>query len=211
MEAVALILSNVLTAIYQPFWYALLLSVFVMFFYLYAFDGSEAGNGWKNICRIWINHFKISCKFRDLFFITFYTTMILFRTLINRSMWINPVSNVIGDWWIYVVDKNTGQIKLTTECVENTILFIPFVLMIMLYNKRFICEKKPVFSFGILLAFGVSLIIETLQLFLHLGTFQLSDLFYNTFGGFIGECIYWIYIGIVQMRDRGGIHGKIQK
>lgn len=30
-----------------------------------------------------------------------------------------------------------------------------------------------------------------LQLFLRLGTWQLSDLFFNTLGGFIGGFIYW--------------------
>ena len=39
--------------------------------------------------------------------------------------------------------------------------------------------------------FAFSLSIEFLQLFLRLGTFQLSDLFYNTLGGLIGGLIYW--------------------
>ena len=33
--------------------------------------------------------------------------------------------------------------------------------------------------------------IEMLQLFLRLGTFQLSDLFYNTVGGMIGGLMYY--------------------
>ena len=41
-------------------------------------------------------------------------------------------------------------------------------------------------------AFLFSLAIEFLQLFLRLGTFQLSDLFYNTLGGVLGGMIYWI-------------------
>ena len=41
-------------------------------------------------------------------------------------------------------------------------------------------------------AFLFSLAIEFLQLFLRLGTFQLSDLFYNTLGGALGGMIYWI-------------------
>lgn len=34
--------------------------------------------------------------------------------------------------------------------------------------------------------------IEICQLFLRLGTFQLSDIFQNTLGGFIGATIYII-------------------
>lgn len=42
------------------------------------------------------------------------------------------------------------------------------------------------------ISFLFSLSIELLQLFLRLGTFQLSDLFYNTAGGVAGGIIYWI-------------------
>ncbi|MFR4397027.1 MAG: VanZ family protein [Anaerobutyricum soehngenii] len=41
-------------------------------------------------------------------------------------------------------------------------------------------------------AFLFSLTIEFLQLFLRLGTFQLLDLCYNTFGGAIGGVLYWM-------------------
>lgn len=30
--------------------------------------------------------------------LVFYTVMILFRTLLNRDMWANPVSDLIGLW-----------------------------------------------------------------------------------------------------------------
>ena len=41
-------------------------------------------------------------------------------------------------------------------------------------------------------AFGFSLIIEMLQLLLRLGTFQLSDIFYNTVGGVLGGLLYCV-------------------
>lgn len=47
------------------------------------------------------------------------------------------------------------------------------------------------------LIFSVS--IETLQLLLRLGTFQLSDIFYNTVGGVIGGLMYY---GIRKVRKR---------
>lgn len=34
--------------------------------------------------------------------------------------------------------------------------------------------------------------IELTQLLLRIGSFQLSDLFYNTLGGFLGGAIYWL-------------------
>lgn len=40
------------------------------------------------------------------------------------------------------------------------------------------------------IAFIFSISIETLQLLLRLGTFQLSDIFYNTVGGVLGGLMY---------------------
>ena len=42
------------------------------------------------------------------------------------------------------------------------------------------------------IAFIFSIIIEMLQLFLRVGTFQLSDLFYNTIGGVVGGLMYYV-------------------
>ena len=38
------ILTNILTALYEPFGFSLLLSFLAMFFYLYAYESEEAGN-----------------------------------------------------------------------------------------------------------------------------------------------------------------------
>ena len=42
------------------------------------------------------------------------------------------------------------------------------------------------------IAFIFSISIEMLQLLLRLGTFQLSDIFYNTVGGVLGGLLYCI-------------------
>ena len=42
------------------------------------------------------------------------------------------------------------------------------------------------------IAFIFSISIEMLQLLLRLGTFQLSDLFYNTAGGIVGGLVYYV-------------------
>ena len=47
------------------------------------------------------------------------------------------------------------------------------------------------------IAFIFSISIEMLQLLLRLGTFQLSDIFYNTVGGVLGGLIYY---GILKAR-----------
>ena len=181
------IIANVLTGLYQPFWYAFIFSVIFMF-------------TWKQYKSIrqaamqWIEWFKKESSFRRMFLLIFYSMMILFKTLINRSMWANPVSNPIGVWGLYM-EKN-GEMIFTTEVPENLALFIPFTIFLLwTYREKLIGEQV---KFGKVLwqstkiVFLFSFTIEMLQLFLRLGTWQLSDLFYNTLGGFIGGLIYWI-------------------
>ena len=47
------ILTNILTALYEPFGFSLLLSFLAMFFYLYAYEPSAAGKGWKSAIVTW--------------------------------------------------------------------------------------------------------------------------------------------------------------
>ena len=59
------------------------------------------------------------------------------------------------------------------------------------------CSWKKILWYSGKIAFIFSISIEMLQLFLRLGTFQLSDLFYNTVGGVVGGLVYY---GIVKAR-----------
>ncbi len=196
LESITKILKSVLTAFYQPFWFAVILSVFFMFFLLYAKE-----HGWKKSIRIWRDKFKESSCFRRWFFLTFYTAMILFRTLLNRNMWMNPLSDIMGGWWIY-----DSEGELTTECIENVMLMIPFTVLLLWALKTRQTDscvklKNIVWqSVKITLIFSVS--IEFLQLFLRLGTFQLSDIFYNTLGGFLGGVIYWAAYRLKHRKNR---------
>ena len=183
MQIIAEIITNVLTALYQPFWFAVILSVLFMFVY-------KAYPSIKRAATDWISWFKSDPSFRRIFFLVFYTVMILFRTLLNRNMWSNPVSNVIGVWGLY-----NAKGELTTECVENLALFIPFTILLLWEAKDRILTKMTIGSVlwnSTKITFLFSFTIEMLQLFLRLGTWQLSDLFYNTLGGVIGGLIYYI-------------------
>lgn len=92
------ILTNILTALYEPFGFSLLISFLALFFYLYAYEPTHAGKGWKSAIVTWYQKFKESAFFRKLFLLVFVTSMILFRTLLNRNLWMNPLSNVMGGW-----------------------------------------------------------------------------------------------------------------
>lgn len=51
MEIIAQIITNILTAFYQPFGFSVVLSAMVMFFYLFAYEPTGAGKGWKEAAR----------------------------------------------------------------------------------------------------------------------------------------------------------------
>ena len=184
------ILTNILTALYEPFGFSLLLSFFTMFFYLYAYEPSAAGKGWKNAIVTWYQKFKGSVFFRKLFLLAFVTSMILFRTLLNRNLWLNPLSDVMGGWGIW--ETKNGEQVLTTECIENVIMMVPFSAVVAWTFEEKIGNgwKKILWQCGkIAIIFSIS--IEMLQLLLRLGTFQLSDIFYNTVGGVVGGLVYY--------------------
>ena len=183
MQIISKITTNVLTAFYQPFWFAVILSVLFMFVY-------KAYPSIKQAAKDWISWFKSDPTFRRTFLLVFYTVMILFRTLLNRNMWANPVSDVIGTWGLY-----NAKGELTTECIENLALFIPFTILLLWAAKDRVLARMTIGSVlwnSTKITFLFSFAIEMLQLFLRLGTWQLSDLFYNTLGGVIGGFIYYI-------------------
>lgn len=130
----------------------------------------------------------------------FYSAMILFRTFLNRNIWFDPLSDVLGDWGLH---KSDGS--LSTEPIENLVLFIPFVVLLLWAFKNEIIGEdvrivkvlwKSTVTVGIF-----SFVIEFSQLLFHLGTFQISDLVYNTLGGTVGGLAYYI---IYKFRHRNG-------
>ena len=109
----------------------------------------------------------------------------------------NPLSNVMGGWSLWVTAAD-GTRTLTTECIENMIMMVPFtgVLLWTIGNKLLGGREdfKSIVRKSAAIAFCFSLGIEFSQLFLRVGTFQLSDLFYNTLGGALGGMLYWAWV-----------------
>ncbi len=113
------VLVDVLGAVYQAAGASLLIAVLIMCVYML---GRKQGVG--PVARAWIWQFKENSWFRRHFFLVFYTCMLLFRTLFCRSVWGNPLENVIGIWGLHY----NGQ--LYTENFENLILFMPFIIFL---------------------------------------------------------------------------------
>ena len=184
---------NVLSALYQPFWAAALLAFFFMFLYLYAKEhGWKRSNFIRNMFVTWWGAFKSSMYFRRTFLLAFYTAMILLRTVLNREIWFDPLGKIFGGWGVY----EDGQ--FTTESIENFMLFIPFSVLLVWAFRQELLGKNEKAKFGktvwqvtkVVAIF--SFVIEFAQLLFHLGTFQISDLTYNTLGGAVGGVIYYI-------------------
>lgn len=185
------IISNILIAFYQPFWFALLAAFLISALYVENVNGKDSLSALKKIAKDWKASFLGEKHFRLQFFFWFYVILILFRTLLNRYFLVNPLSDVLGGW---TLKNNNGE--LSTEPIENSILFIPFIILLMLTSKEKVLKGKSnlgtILWKAVKIVFLFSIAIEFLQLFLHLGTFQFSDVFYNTLGGLVGAFIYWI-------------------
>lgn len=110
------------------------------------------------------------------------------------------VGKLFGGWGLY----EDGQ--FTTESIENFMLFVPFsILLLWAFQKELLGESENIrFGKTVWEATKVvaifSFMIEFTQLLFHLGTFQISDLTYNTLGGAVGGVIY--YLGYSRRRKK---------
>lgn len=126
-----------------------------------------------------------------------YSLILYHSTVTNRiitNQRFEPLSNVLGGWkiieWQYFYDLSP---------VWNIVMFLPMAAVIyafLRYSKNIKISNLKMLTFSSLLSLLMSLIIEVSQIIFHAGTFQISDLFYNTLGGFIGAMIYFVIINI---------------
>lgn len=136
----------------------------------------------------------VSCfYFCELFYITLFSRM---------ETTTQDLSNVFGEWTIF--DGETS-IYMNMRPVLNIVLFIPLCIILFLIAKsafhKIYADKKLVI-FSLILSFSLSLLIELTQLMFNIGTFQLSDLTYNTLGGVIGALIYIVIRKAVRKKEK---------
>lgn len=131
---------NVLSALYQPFWAAVLLAFLTMFLYSYGKEhGWKKNNFIRNMFATWWRAFRSSSNFRRTFLLAFYTAMILLRTVLNREIWFDPLGKLFGGWGLY----EDGQ--FTTESIENFMLFVPFsILLLWTFQKELLGESENI-------------------------------------------------------------------
>lgn len=118
-------------------------------------------------------------KWKILFFTYLY--FIIDKSLLSRSRgMINNLEFAFKRDWLFLVKDTWSKVQAS----ENIIFFIPFSFFMFLgfFKDMEIKVIKKIIG----ICFALSLIIESIQLITTLGTFQLSDIFYNVLGGIFG-------------------------
>lgn len=89
----------------------------------------------------------------------------------------------------------TGFVQgaMLDELYSNAYMMVPLSAVVMwTFGEKIGKSWKKILWQSGKIAFCFSVSIEMLQLLLRLGTFQLSDIFYNTFGGVLGGLLYCV-------------------
>ena len=195
MQAVA---DDVFYSIYQYLGFGLIFAVICMI----ALPEVEHKGLKKCLIHQWhkLRTDKIT-RYKFAFFIILF--MVLSRTLICRSIWQCPWENIIGEWGIFTPDGT-----LNTEGMLNVFLFVPLAYFGVLgFCQQDGLDKEILFNI-VKISFGFSCLIEICQLFFRVGTFQLSDIFQNTLGGFIGVAVWAMQQKIMKRGRKNKLSGS---
>lgn len=169
---------------------AVIFAVFMMFFVILI-----SKTGLKKAVRMWIKRFKNSVKFRWQFVFFIYLYMLADRTFLSRRFFsVSPFSKLMKGWFI---EKNGD--KYNFESVENIIMFIPYIFLFFtaFLDRDTKYKNKDIIVNAVILSLCSSLIIEILQIIFCVGTFQISDIVYNTLGGIIGIILFQAYLFLI--------------
>ncbi len=207
MNVIFSILKNVCALLYKQGGTALLIAVLFMFAWMYAYE--KGWNGYDAVRRsvsAWIAYFRKSCKFRRVFLLTIYTSMMLLRTVLMREFYAHPLAKFMEGWGLY--DEYGG---MTAESIENIMLFIPFSFILMWVRSADVrgervrkhrgIKEEALYAVGASAAFSFG--IECVQLLIRCGTFQVSDLCYNILGGCVGAvCYIFVYLIYKKLKNK---------
>ena len=123
----------------------------------------------------------------------------------QRDFSYDSLSDVFGGWKIF----KTQYTGLDYQVIGNIAMFFPFGLLWALTFER---EEKSAKTLLITLLSSLcfSAFIEITQLIFSKGTFQFSDIVYNTLGGVLGAIIFIIINLIIKKANiRPGTNVKI--
>lgn len=108
---------------------------------------------------------------------------------------LDPLSNIWGGWWI-----ESNKYFFDFSVVWNILMFLPMCSFVFFYDRYIRKKERTYFQTTVIstiISFFNSLIIEIMQIIFKTGTFQVSDLVYNTLGGFLGIFVLLIIIRLI--------------
>lgn len=118
--------------------------------------------------------------FRLLF--VFYTFLVLYATLLGRSHQDAPLNALWAGWLVL----KGGKLQLRPLC--NQLMLTPFTYLLCLSFPGKM--RRNTLRQALCISFACTLFIERAQLIFSIGTFQVSDLTYNTLSGGLGALLY---------------------
>ena len=127
-----------------------------------------------------------------------------------KCLSINPIffykillKHIIATVAMVIVFSGLGKILAPTswfKLIISALIMVPFSAVVAwTFGEKIGNGGKKILWQSGKIAFGFSISIEMLQLLLRLGTFQLSDIFYNTVGGVLGGLMY---CAVMKVRKR---------
>lgn len=137
---------------------------------------------------------ELIAQWRAILFI-FYLSFVLMITVFSRPD-TEPLTCVYDHFWF------RDDIKWNNQIIENILVFIPLTIFYLVAFK----PKRPFVS-SLILSASVTVIIELSQLLFRLGSFQFSDILYNTIGGLIGYLI-WLIVKTIVSKVKNAKRGK---
>lgn len=198
MENLKNVITEILKIVYEKAGAALIFAVLAMSLKQYI---SVCG---MKVFKKLFDDFRHDKHFRYQFFFFFYSFFILLQTILCRSIYATTFSNVLGSWSAF---NDDGTVNV--DVFENIIMFIPLIVLLFAAFPRTLsykCKRKidgliNIISRAFFYSFFVSVCIEFTQMFFKLGTFQLSDMAYNSLGGIIGGVIYYILAKLTKKKS----------
>jgi len=191
-EEIKIVFDDILISLHEACIFSIAMSILCTTIYIII---KECGI--KNLVIEWKKREK---RYRLLLLaLCFYISLMLFRTLFNRDAWFNPFSNIIGIWGIHDLKGN-----ITTESIENVVLFLPFAVLLSIFLK---IEKnnighKALFKVVLKCSTLFSACLEIVQTLFRMGTFQLADLCYNIVGALMGYILYLFFYNVKEQKER---------
>ena len=181
-------LRYILSSLFSTLFFSLLFSYLIM--QVISFNVLGKGNR-KGMLKKLFKNKDMLC----LFLFIYFTFAVFFITVIQRECTYAPLTSVFGGWSIYN-DNHT----IDYQVIGNILMFVPssFLFCIMIREEE---SFVKIILKCLLASLLFSAFIELCQLIFSKGTFQFSDIVYNTLGGLLGAVIF-VIINLIISKKR---------